>query len=136
MATYFPNQDQFIDLKTLGANDLEMDFLPWKWKLGITPEGRMMAYPMDTGPTALFYRTDIFQKAGIDTDPAAVAELAPDWDSYIELGKKLKAAVPGSAITDNITGVYSYALAQQSKRYMTEDGQYIGDQDHIRRRST
>jgi cellobiose transport system substrate-binding protein len=132
VATYFPNADQFIDLKTLGANDHEADFLPWKWKLGITPEDKMMAYPMDTGPTALFYRTDMFQKAGIDTDPAAVAEIAPTWDAYIELGKKLKAAVPGSAITDNITGVYLYALAQQSKRYMTEDGQYIGDQDHIR----
>ncbi|MEV0289436.1 MULTISPECIES: extracellular solute-binding protein [unclassified Kribbella] len=132
VATYFPNADQFVDLKSLGAGDHESDFLAWKWKLGITPEGKMMAYPMDTGPTALFYRTDMLQKAGIDTDPAAVAELAPTWDAYIELGKKLKAAVPGSAITDNITGIYSYALAQQSKRYMTEDGQYIGDQDHIR----
>ncbi len=132
VATYFPNQDQFHDLNELGAKDHEADFLPWKWKLGITPENKMMAYPMDTGPTALFYRTDVFQKAGIDIDPAAVAELAPTWDAYIELGKKLKAAVPGSAITDNITGVYSYALAQQSKRYMTQDGQYIGDQDHIR----
>ncbi|MGW1339785.1 ABC transporter substrate-binding protein [Kribbella sp. NPDC002412] len=132
VATYFPNADQFVDLKTLGADEHESDFLAWKWKLGITPDGKMMAYPMDTGPTALFYRTDMFQKAGIDTDPAAVAELAPTWDAYIELGKKLKAAVPGSAITDNITGVYLYALAQQPKRYMTEDGQYIGDQDHIR----
>ena len=132
VATYFPNADQFHDLNELGAKDLEKDFLPWKWKLGITPENKMMAYPMDTGPTALFYRTDIFQKAGIDIDPAAVAELAPDWDSYIQLGKKLKQAVPGSAITDNITGVFSYALAQQPKRYMTQDGQYIGDQDHIR----
>lgn len=132
VATYFPNADQFVDLKSLGAGDHESDFLAWKWKLGITPEGKMMAYPMDTGPTALFYRTDMLQKAGIDTDPAAVAELAPTWDAYIELGKKLKAAVPGSAITDNITGIYSYALAQQSKRYMTEDGQYVGDQDHIR----
>ncbi|MFI7066539.1 ABC transporter substrate-binding protein [Kribbella sp. NPDC050124] len=132
VATYFPNADQFVDLKSLGADEHESDFLAWKWKLGITPDGKMMAYPMDTGPTALFYRTDMLQKAGIDTDPAAVAELAPTWDAYIELGKKLKAAVPGSAITDNITGIYSYALAQQSKRYMTEDGQYIGDQDHIR----
>ncbi|MEI8410923.1 MULTISPECIES: ABC transporter substrate-binding protein [unclassified Kribbella] len=132
VATYFPNADQFIDLKTLGANDFEKDFLPWKWKLGITPEDKMMAYPMDTGPTALFYRTDIFTKAGIDTDPAAVAELAPTWDAYIELGKKLKAAVPGSAITNNIQGIFDYALAQQSKRWMTPEGQYIGDQDHIR----
>jgi cellobiose transport system substrate-binding protein len=132
VATYFPNQDQFHDLNDLGAKDREADFLPWKWKLGITPENKMMAYPMDTGPTALFYRTDVFEKAGIDIDPAAVAELAPTWDAYIELGKKLKAAVPGSAITDNITGIYSYALAQQPKRYMSQDGQYIGDQDHIR----
>ncbi|WP_433160135.1 ABC transporter substrate-binding protein [Kribbella sp. CA-247076] len=132
VATYFPNADQFHDLNELGAKDRASEFLDWKWKLGITPDDKMMAYPMDTGPTALFYRTDMLQKAGINTDPAAVAELAPTWDAYIELGKKLKAAVPGSAITDNITGVYLYALAQQSKRYMTEDGQYIGDQDHIR----
>jgi len=132
VATYFPNSDQFHDLNELGAKDLEKDFLPWKWKLGITPEGKMMAYPMDTGPTALFYRSDVFQKAGIDIDPGAVAQLAPDWDTYIALGKKLKQAVPGSAITDNITSVYGYRMAQQSRRYMTQDGQYIGDQDHVR----
>jgi len=87
---------------------------------------------MDTGPTALFYRSDILTKAGVDIDPAAVAELAPDWDAYIALGKKLKQAVPGSAITDNISGIFDYRMAQQPKRYMTEDGQYIGDQDHVR----
>src|SRR4051812_48881481 len=132
VATYFPNADQFHDLNDLGAKDLAKDFLPWKWKLGITQTGKMMAYPMDTGPTALFYRSDVFTKAGIDIDPAAVAELAPDWDTYIALGKKVKQAVPGSTITDNITGIYGYRMAQQSKRYMTVDGQYIGDQDHVR----
>jgi cellobiose transport system substrate-binding protein len=132
VATYFPNADQFHDLNELGAKDLAKDFLPWKWKWGITPDNKMMAYPMDTGPTALFYRTDVFTKAGIDIDPAAVAELAPDWDMYIQLGKKVKQAVPGSSITDNITSVYAYRMAQQPKRYMTRDGQYIGDQDHVR----
>jgi cellobiose transport system substrate-binding protein len=132
VATYFPNADQFHDLYELGAKELEKDFLPWKWKWGVTPEGKMMAYPMDTGPTALFYRSDIFTKAGIDIDPAAVADLAPDWDAYIQLGKKLKQAVPGSAITNNIKSVYDYRMAQQSKRYMTSDGQFIGNQDHVR----
>jgi cellobiose transport system substrate-binding protein len=132
VATYFPNADQFHDLNELGAKDFEKDFLPWKWRWGVTPQGKMMAYPMDTGPTALFYRTDIFRKAGIEIDPAAVAELAPDWDTYIALGKKVKQAVPGSAITDNITSLYAYRMAQQSKKYMTRDGQYIGDQDHVR----
>ena len=132
VATYFPNADQFHDLNELGAKEFQKDFLPWKWKLGITSDGKMMAYPMDTGPTALFYRTDVFTKAGIDIDPAAVAQLAPDWDTYIELGKKVKQGVPGSSITDNIDSVYRYRMAQASKRYMTEDGQYIGDQDHVR----
>ncbi|QNE17611.1 extracellular solute-binding protein [Kribbella qitaiheensis] len=132
VATYFPNADQFHDLRELGADKVEADFLPWKWKLGITPENKMLAFPMDTGPTALFYRRDIFEKAGLPTEPADVAAAAPDWDSYIQLGKKLKQAVPGSAITDNITSIFSYALAQLPKRYMTAAGQYIGDADHIR----
>ena len=79
----------------------------------------MMAYPMDTGPTALFYRTDIFTKAGIDIDPAAVAEHAPDWETYIALGQKIKQAVPGSAITNNVNSIFAYRMAQQPKRYMT-----------------
>ncbi|ADB33834.1 extracellular solute-binding protein family 1 [Kribbella flavida DSM 17836] len=132
VATYFPNADQFLDLHELGADRFKGDFLEWKWKLGITPENRMMAYPMDTGPTALFYRRDLFAKAGVETEPEDVAAAAPDWESYIQLAKKVKAAIPGSAITDNITSIYLYALAQQTKRYMTPDGQYIGDQDHLR----
>lgn len=133
VATYFPNADQFHDLRELGADKVEGDFLPWKWKLGITPENKMIAFPMDTGPTALFYRRDIFEKAGVPTEPADVAAAAPDWDSYIQLGKKLKQAVPGSAITDNITSIFDYGLAQLPKRYMTADGQYIGADDHIKK---
>jgi cellobiose transport system substrate-binding protein len=133
VATYFPNADQFHDLRELGADKVEADYLPWKWKLGITPENKMIAFPMDTGPTALFYRRDVFEKAGVPTEPADVAAAAPDWDSYIQLGKKIKAAVPGSAITDNITSVFDYALSQLPKRWMTADGQYIGADDHIRK---
>jgi cellobiose transport system substrate-binding protein len=133
VATYFPNADQFHDLRQLGADKLAGDYLPWKWKLGITPANKMMAFPMDTGPTALFYRRDIFQKAGMPTEPADVAAAAPDWEGFIQLGKKIKQAVPGSAITDNITSIFDYALAQLPKRYMTEAGQYIGDGDHIRK---
>src|SRR5687767_4599251 len=45
VATYFPNADQFHDLHALGADKFKGDFLEWKWKLGITPENRMIAYP-------------------------------------------------------------------------------------------
>jgi cellobiose transport system substrate-binding protein len=133
VATYFPNADQFHDLNELGADKFKDDFLEWKWKLGITPDNRMMAYPMDTGPTALFYRRDVFGKAGLPTEPQDVAAAAPDWDTYIQLGKKLKQAIPGSAITDNVNSVFLYALAQLPQRYMTREGRYIGDGDHIQK---
>jgi cellobiose transport system substrate-binding protein len=132
VATYFPNADQFHDLHQLGADKLADQYLPWKWKLGITPDNRMIAFPMDTGPTALFYRRDILQKAGVPIEPAEVAAAAPDWEGFIQLGKKISQAVPGSAITDNVTSIFDYALAQQRQRYMTEDGKYIGDGDHIK----
>jgi cellobiose transport system substrate-binding protein len=132
VATYFPNADQFHDLHQLGADKLADQYLAWKWKLGITPDNRMIAFPMDTGPTALFYRRDILQKAGVPIEPADVAAAAPDWEGFVQLGKKISQAVPGSAITDNITSIFDYALAQQRQRYMTIDGKYIGDGDHIK----
>ena len=37
----------------------------------------------------MFYRRDIFEKAGLPTDPAEVAKLLSTWESYIETGKKV-----------------------------------------------
>lgn len=133
VATYFPNADQFHDLFALGAKDDAASFLPWKWKLGITPQNRMIAYPMDTGPTALFYRQDILDRAGVPTDPAELAAAAPDWDSYLRVARQIRSAVPGSVITDTVSSVYDAVLAQQTQLYLTPDGQYIGDHDHVRR---
>lgn len=132
VATYFPNADQFHDLRELGADKLADQYLPWKWKLGITPQDRMIGFPMDTGPTALFYRYDVFQKAGVALEPAEVASAAPDWDGFIQLAKLVRQGVPGSVITDNIASIYDYGLAQQRQRYMTEDGRYIGADDHLK----
>ena len=56
VAELFTSSDRFYDLYELGAKNIEPDFLDWKWKLGVTPEGTMIALPIDTGPTALYYR--------------------------------------------------------------------------------
>jgi len=132
VATYFPNADEFVNLNDLGAEKLAGDYLEWKWKLGITPQNRMIAFPMDTGPTALFYRHDVFQKAGVPTEPDEVAAAVPDWDAYLQLAKQVQQKVPGSVITDDITTIFRARRAQLTERYLTPDGQYVGDQDHIR----
>jgi lactose/L-arabinose transport system substrate-binding protein len=45
-------------------------------------DGRIYAIPWDTGPVGIYYRTDIFEEAGIKEFPAT-------WDEFRELGKKL-----------------------------------------------
>lgn len=48
--------------------------------------GKIYGVPQDSGPSALMYRKDIFDKHGI--------EVPKTWDEYIEAAKKLHAADP------------------------------------------
>jgi cellobiose transport system substrate-binding protein len=131
---YFMSQaNQFIDLRDLGANDLKDQYLEWKWKQGSTTDGKQIGFPIDIGPTALFYRADIYQKAGLPTDPADVAAAMSTWDAYFDAGVKLKKAVPNSFMVVDASEVFSMAVGQSDKRYVDRDNKFIGDQDHIRR---
>src|SRR6266700_1363682 len=134
IATYFPDEDQFYDLRTLGANDLRSQYLPWKWNLGVAPDGKMIGFPMDTGPTALFYRPDLFAKAGLPTDPQQVSAQVKTWDDYLQMAKKLKDATQGKAymIDTANDGVYGQLMAQSTTRYFDRSGKYIGDQPAIK----
>ena len=95
ISTFFPDEDQFVNLLDYGAGAVRNEYLDWKWKAGIAPDGRMIGFPMDTGPTALFYRVDLFKKAGLPTDPRQVATRLATWDDYFKAGQKLQAALPG-----------------------------------------
>ncbi|WP_268741801.1 ABC transporter substrate-binding protein [Paenibacillus vortex] len=90
VAELFTSSDRFYDLYELGAKEIEPDFLDWKWKLGVTPEGSMIALPIDTGPTALYYRADLFEEAGLPSEPDDVYAQLNTWDQYFEAGLKLQ----------------------------------------------
>lgn len=133
IATYMPDEDQFVDLFQYGARDVEHLYLDWKWKQGISPKGRLIGFPMDTGPAALFYRADVYEKAGLPSEPADLAAAAPTWEAFLDLAAKLRAKVPASYAVSNITNIFSYVMAQTVPQYVTPDGHYIGDQQHVRR---
>ncbi|SFJ48404.1 cellobiose transport system substrate-binding protein [Paenibacillus sp. UNC496MF] len=123
----FPNADRFYDLYELGARDIEPDYLPWKWQLGVTPQGRMVALPIDTGPTALFYRADLFEQAGLPSDPEEVHKLMGTWDDYLAAGKKLQDALGGGVkLTDNIGTIYTQVNAQSETIYFDKNDQFVG----------
>lgn len=134
IATYFPDENQFVDLRTLGASGIQSQYLPWKWNLGTSDTGKLIALPMDTGPTALFYRADIFAKAGLPTDPQAVTNLMKTWNDYIQAGVKIQQATAGKVrLTDSIyNSIFQMALAQNALQYFNRSNHYIGDQNQVK----
>lgn len=123
----FPSEDRFYNLYDLGAGDIEDQYLEWKWKQGVTPSGQMIGFPMDTGPTALFYREDLFREAGLPSDPDEVSRQINSWDAYAAAGEKLKNAFGGKVfLTDNIGSVYNQVLSQGTDRYFQPDGTFLG----------
>ncbi len=61
----------------------------YKWK-DAGKEGRIYAMPWDSGPVALYYRTDIFEKAGLSSEPEEVSKLLATWDDYLDIAKIIK----------------------------------------------
>ncbi|MEL7976857.1 extracellular solute-binding protein [Isoptericola sp. F-RaC21] len=87
---------QYPDLfEDLSDPELDGRWLDWKVEQATTPDGKLLGYGTDIGPSAICYRADLFEKAGLPSDPDKVAELLggddATWDDYLEVGKKFTA---------------------------------------------
>ena len=67
------------------------DWLDWKVEGGKT-NGKIIGAGNDIGPTAVCYRSDLFQKAGLPTDRTEVAKMlggdSATWDQYFKVGRE------------------------------------------------
>ncbi len=86
-------------------------------------DGNYYGVPIDIGPCALMYRTDIFESAGVKVEDIIT------WDDYIEAGKKILEATGGATKMTgfNFNGATSQdymkmLLAQQGGSYYNADG--------------
>jgi len=114
---------KFVDLKTLGAGSEESNFYPWKWKAGTSSDGKIVGLGTDIGPQAIAYRTDLFQKAGLPTDPAELAKKWTSWDAFLAMGEQYKAKMGNkSAFIDTSSGLYNVILGASEKQYYDESG--------------
>ena len=114
----------FLDLKTVGASEMESDFLDWRWDQGVGDDGRVIGIPTDVGGAAIAYRTDLFKAAGLPTDPAKVSALWPTWDKFMETGKNYKAKTKKSFIDSSGT-IYSAVLNQGAEKYYDRTGKLV-----------
>jgi multiple sugar transport system substrate-binding protein len=84
LATY-EIQGALVDISKLGADKVKSNFSEGAWNDVSGANGSVYAAPVDGGPLALIYRTDVFKKYGITTPPTT-------WDEYAADAAKVKAA--------------------------------------------
>jgi lactose/L-arabinose transport system substrate-binding protein len=77
-------------------------------------DGNFVAAPWDIGPAGVFYRVDLFEKAGIDPNSIKT------WDDYIAAGEKIKAATGVKMLPIDIPnhdGVFQMMMQEQGLSY-------------------
>lgn len=83
--------DCFANLKELGYTaDIQAKFPDFK-RTELEVGDVAYAMPWDSGPVAVFYRRDLYEKAGVD--PSTIST----WDDFIAAGKRFPPPIPASS---------------------------------------
>jgi multiple sugar transport system substrate-binding protein len=117
------SQDAFVDASACAdAKAAQSKFVPWTWTQSSFGGTGVFALPQDTGPMALFVRSDIFSKYHI--------AIPKTWDDYAAAAQKLHAADPNLAITffDPNNAEWFNGLLWQNSAEMYK---YAGDKWHV-----
>ena len=117
---------RFVNLKDKSVDGRWLD---WKVAQATTKDGVLIGYGTDIGPEGVCYRSDLFKKAGLPTDRAAVATLLgganATWDSYFAAGKKFKASGAKTPWMDSAGATYQGMINQVKNAYETNDGTIV-----------
>lgn len=132
MASYLPNADQFVDLRTLGAEKYQPQYLDWKWQQAVADDGSLIGFPIDVGPIVHYYQPAVFEKAGLASEPEDVSREMDTWEKFFAAGEQLKKRIKGAYLLIDILSVYENSVNQGTKRYVDKDKHFIGDQEHVR----
>lgn len=115
--------DCFADLSTLGYDDALASQFPDFKRTELEPNGVRYAMPWDSGPVAVFYRRDLYEKAGVD--PATIQT----WDDFVAAGQAVQEANPGVTMTqadlNGDTEWFRMVANEQGCGYFSSDAQTI-----------
>ncbi|WP_447006987.1 extracellular solute-binding protein [Saccharothrix isguenensis] len=117
---------QFEDLKEIGPKDVRDDrWLQWKVDAVTTKDGKLIGYGTDIGPLAMCYRKDLFEAAGLPSDPEGVKPLFATWDSYFETGDRYVAGSGGKAWFDSAAQIFNPMHNQAKVGYFDRDDKLV-----------
>ncbi|NBI30314.1 ABC transporter substrate-binding protein, partial [Chengkuizengella marina] len=125
LETFKGQQNNFTNLYDLGAKDVTGDYLDWKINQAENADGSFLfGLPTDIGPMAMAYRTDIFEQAGLPTDPDEVSALITDWEKFVEVGKTVLEKT-GKPMTDSGGTIYDTMVGQLTEVYFDENNELL-----------
>ncbi|MFW2513227.1 extracellular solute-binding protein [Demequina sp. SO4-13] len=119
---WMPEVMQYSDLLTdLSSPDVEGRWVDYVEAGATDADGRLIGYGTDTGPQGVCYRADLFEEAGLPSDPEEVADLLDgDWDNFFAVGDDYVEAT-GSAFYDSAAGVWQGMVNQLDVAYEDPD---------------
>ena len=118
-------QDRFENLYDLGAKDIQDQYLDWKWKTGENDKGDfLIGLPTDIGPKALYYRTDIFEEAGLPTEPEEVTSLINSPEAFEKAGVQVKEKT-GKMFIDSIDMAFRAYLDGAEETFLSPEGELL-----------
>ncbi|MFC4777856.1 ABC transporter substrate-binding protein [Paenibacillus sp. GCM10023252] len=108
----------FVNLTDKGFDKKISEFPTFKQEI-VSKDGKAYAFPFDAGPTGMFYRTELFEKAGVD--PATIET----WDDFFTAAKTIKdktgaSAFPIDKFKDD--ALFRMMMNQAGVYYFDKDG--------------
>ena len=126
IANFKSQPSNFVNMNKLGVKSLKSQWLDWKWKQSVAPNGAQIGLGTDVGSLAICYRRDLFKKAGLPTSRAAVSKLWPTWQAYVATGKRFQKHAPkGVSFFDSGSNVYNAMIGQLNPAYYNAKGKVI-----------
>ncbi|KQO95713.1 ABC transporter substrate-binding protein [Leifsonia sp. Leaf264] len=114
----FALSDSLVDLTDYGAADLEDQYTTGTWS-SVAIDGGIYGLPQDSGPMAMFYRADVFEKLGI--------EVPKTWDEYLAAARTIHAADPTHYIANDLgdPGFTQSMIWQAGGKPYSTDGENV-----------
>ena len=126
IANFKSQPSNFVNMNKLGVKKLKNQWLDWKWRQSVAPNGAQIGLGTDVGSLAICYRRDLFKKAGLPTSRTAVSKLWPTWQAYVATGKRFQKHAPkGVSFFDSGSNVYNAMIGQLNPAYYNARGKVV-----------
>jgi multiple sugar transport system substrate-binding protein len=119
---------QFLDAgedllaEPYSAGQLKNNFVSWKFDATTTSSGHMTALPWDVATGVMFYRPDVFQAAGLPSEPDQLARSLATWDDFIKAGQVIKDKTGGqTTIIGNEHDIFNAGYWQNGGTVVQDD---------------